>query len=523
MSFTGWFILFLTVQFIHFLGTWKLYEKAGRKAWEAAIPVYNAIVLLGIIKRPKWWVILLFIPIVNLIMFPVLWIETCRSFGYTTTKDTFLAILTLGFYIAYINYATDAQYRPDRELKAPTVVGEWVSSIAFAIIAATIVHNYFIRPYVIPSSSLEKTLLIGDYLFVSKFHYGARVPMSTVALPMIHDTIPLVKSKSYVFSDDYENRENAFANKFQLPYMRLPGLTSIKRNDIVVFGQPADTLRDMNKLTPDRSYYKPIDKKLNLVKRCVGIAGDSLEIRDGYIYINGERSILPPNAKPQWYHYVDTEGQKFSDAALMRYNVRFKEAYTTQDGKYLLNLTDEEAALIAKNPIVKSVTKKIDPKDKSDLELFPQSPLYRWNIDNFGPIYIPKKGATVALTKETIPFYKRIIREYEKNDLTFVNDDIYINGKKADSYTFKQDYYWMMGDNRQNSLDARRWGYVPFDHVIGKPIMVWFSVDNETGKIRWDRIFMTVTNGESKSYFWLGILSAALILFFVFKPKKKKA
>ncbi|TCP27009.1 signal peptidase I [Tenacibaculum skagerrakense] len=523
MSFTGWFILFLTVQFIHFLGTWKLYEKAGRKAWEAAIPVYNAIVLLGIIKRPKWWVILLFIPIVNLIMFPVLWIETCRSFGYTTTKDTFLAILTLGFYIAYINYATDAQYRPDRELKAPTVVGEWVSSIAFAIIAATIVHNYFIRPYVIPSSSLEKTLLIGDYLFVSKFHYGARVPMSTVALPMIHDTIPLVKSKSYVFSDDYENRENAFANKFQLPYMRLPGLTSIKRNDIVVFGQPADTLRDMNKLTPDRSYYKPIDKKLNLVKRCVGIAGDSLEIRDGYIYINGERSILPPNAKPQWYHIIDTEGQKFSEAALMRYNVRFKEAYTTQDGKYLLNLTDEEAALIAKNPIVKSVTKKIDPKDKSDLELFPQSPLYRWNIDNFGPIYIPKKGATVSITKETIPFYKRIIREYEKNDLTFVNDDIYINGKKADSYTFKQDYYWMMGDNRQNSLDARRWGYVPFDHVIGKPIMVWFSVDNETGKIRWDRIFMTVTNGESKSYFWLGILSAALILFFVFKPKKKKA
>ena len=523
MSFTGWFILFLTVQFIHFLGTWKLYEKAGRKAWKAAIPVYNAIVLLGIIKRPKWWVILLFIPIVNLIMFPVLWIETCRSFGYTTTKDTFLAILTLGFYIAYINYATDAQYRPDRELKAPTVVGEWVSSIAFAIIAATIVHNYFIRPYVIPSSSLEKTLLIGDYLFVSKFHYGARVPMSTVALPMIHDTIPLVKSKSYVFSDDYENRENAFTNKFQLPYMRLPGLTSIKRNDIVVFGQPADTLRDMNKLTPDRSYYKPIDKKLNLVKRCVGIAGDSLEIRDGYIYINGERSILPPNAKPQWYHIIDTEGQKFSDAALMRYNVRFKEAYTTQDGKYLLNLTDEEAALIAKNPIVKSVTKKIDPKDKSDLELFPQSPLYRWNIDNFGPIYIPKKGATVSITKETIPFYKRIIREYEKNDLTFVNDDIYINGKKADSYTFKQDYYWMMGDNRQNSLDARRWGYVPFDHVIGKPIMVWFSVDNETGKIRWDRIFMTVTNGESKSYFWLGILSAALILFFVFKPKKKKA
>ncbi|CAL2093925.1 signal peptidase I [Tenacibaculum sp. 190524A05c] len=523
MSFTGWFILFLAVQLIHFIGTWKLYKKAGRQAWEAAIPIYNAIVLLGIIKRPKWWVILLFIPIVNLIMFPVFWIETCRSFGFTSTKDTFLVIFTLGFYILYINYFTEAEYRKDRSLEAPKGVGEWVSSIAFAVIAATIVHNYFIRPYVIPSSSLEKTLLIGDYLFVSKFHYGARVPMSTIALPMIHDTIPLVKSKSYVFSDNYEERNTSFANKFQLPYMRLPGLTSIKRNDIVVFGQPADTLRDMNKLKPDRTYYKPIDKKLNLVKRCVAVAGDSLEIRDGYIFINGKRSILPKSAKPQWYHIVDTEGQKFSDAALRRYNVRFNEAYTTRDGKYLLNLTDEEAATIAKNPLVKSVTKKLDSKDKYDPDLFPQNPLYRWNGDNFGPIYIPKAGATVAITKESIPFYKRIISEYERNDLAIFGDDIYINGKKADSYTFKQDYYWMMGDNRQNSLDARRWGYVPFDHVIGKPVMVWFSRDNETGRIRWERMFTTVTNGESKSYFWLGILCAGVVLFFVFKPKKKKA
>ena len=523
MSFTGWFILFLVVQFIHFIGTWKLYEKAGRQAWEAAIPVYNAVVLLGIIKRPKWWVILLFIPIVNLIMFPVFWIETCRSFGFRSTKDTLLVILTLGFYIFYINYGTEATYRKDRSLEPPKGVGEWVSSIAFAVIAATIVHNYFIRPYVIPSSSLEKTLLIGDYLFVSKFHYGARVPMSTVALPMIHDTIPLVKSKSYVFSDNYEERNTSFANKFQLPYLRLPGLTSIKRNDIVVFGQPADTLRDMNDLKPDRTYYKPIDKKLNLVKRCVGIAGDSLEIRDGYIFINGKRSILPPNAKPQWYHIVDTEGQKFSDAALLRYNVRFAEAYTTRDGKYLLNLTDAEAATIAKNPIVRSVSKKLAPNHEYDADLFPQSPLHRWNIDNFGPIYIPKQGATVELNKETLPLYKRIIREYERNDLTFVNDDIYINGKKTNTYTFKQDYYWMMGDNRQNSLDARRWGYVPFDHVIGKPIMVWFSKDNETGRIRWERMFMTVTNGESKSYFWIGILCAGLVLFFVLKPKKKKA
>ncbi len=522
MSLTGWFILFLIVQVIHFLGTWKLYIKAGRKAWEAAIPIYNAIVLFGIIKRPKAWTFLLFIPIVNLIMFLVLWIETCRSFGYKTTKDTFLVIFTLGFYIYKINYSSQVVYDKDRSLKAPSVAGEWISSIAFAIVAATIVHNYFIRPYVIPSSSLEKSLLIGDYLFVSKFHYGARVPMSTVALPMIHDSIPLVKTKSYLFSDNFDKRKTSWMNKLQLPYLRLPALTKIKRNDIVVFGQPADTLLDMNKLRPDRNYYKPIDKKTNLVKRCVGIAGDSLEIRDGYIFINGKRSILPKSAKPQWYHEVDTDGKQFSLEALKRYNVRLSEAGTS-NGKYILNLTDDEAAAIAKNPIVKSVTKKINPKGSYDSNLFPHNPKYAWSGDNFGPIYIPKKGATVTLDSESIPFYKRIIQEYEKNELTFFNDDIYINGKKTNTYTFKQDYYWMMGDNRQTSLDARAWGYVPFDHVIGTPIMVWFSYDNVEGKVRWDRLFMTVTNGESKSYFWVGIVTALLVLFLVFKPKKKKA
>ncbi|WP_075343094.1 signal peptidase I [Tenacibaculum agarivorans] len=523
MSFTGWFILFLIVQLIHFLGTWKLYVKADRKAWEAAIPIYNAIVLLGILKRPKWWVILLFIPTVNLIMFPVLWIETCRSFGFKTTKDSILAIVTLGFYIFYISYFNDPKYDENRKLKAPTAIGDWLSSIAFAIIAATIVHNYFIRPYVIPSSSLEKTLLIGDYLFVSKFHYGARVPMTTVSLPMIHDSIPGLQTKSYVFSDDYENRNNSLINKLQLPYMRLPGLKKIKRNDIVVFGQPADTLRNMNILTSDRNYYKPIDKKTNLVKRCVGVAGDSLEIKDGYIYINGKRSILPESAKPQWYHIVDTGEERFSIPALKRYNVRLEEA-KYGNGKYFLNLTDEEAKAIAKNPIVKSVTKNLAPSgfyDKNQ-SLFPHNPMYPWSVDNFGPIYIPKKGATVELNAKTIPFYKRIIQEYEQNELTFFGDDIYINGKKVNSYTFKQDYFWMMGDNRQNSLDARAWGYVPFNHVIGTPVMVWFSYDKDTRKIRWDRMFRTVTNGESKSYFWIGILAFIGVLVFVFMPKKKK-
>ena len=275
MTFQQWFIFFLIIQVIHFLGTWKLYVKAGRKAWEAAVPVYNAIVLMQIINRPKWWVILLFIPIINLLMFPILWVETIRSFGKNSSMDTLLVIATLGFYIYYINYMEDVKYIENRSLKPRTATGEWVSSIAFAIIAATIVHTYVMQPYTIPTSSLEKTLLIGDFLFVSKFHYGARVPMTTVAAPMVHDTLPFVKIRSYL-------------NKPQLPYLRFPAIQKIKQNDIVVFSWPVDTVEQFFKRT-NRRIRKPIDKKSNYVKRCVGIAGDSLEIRDGYVFINGKK------------------------------------------------------------------------------------------------------------------------------------------------------------------------------------------------------------------------------------------
>jgi len=433
MTFKGWILFFLIIQVIHFLGTWKLYVKAGRQAWEAIIPVYNAIVLMKIINRPTWWTILLFLPIINLLMFPVIWIETIRSFGFTKRLDSFLVIVTLGFYIYYVNYATDATYIEDRSLKPRSELGEWVSSISFAIIAATLVHTYFMQPYTIPSSSLEKSLLVGDFLFVSKFHYGARVPMTTVAAPMVHDTIPILKKKSYLFSDDFNARKTSLLNKLQLPYMRVPGFQKIKRNDIVVFNQPADTLLDMNDFTPDRNYYKPIDKKTNLVKRCVAIAGDSLQIIDGYVYINGERTVLPDRAKPQYNFIVDTQGKQLSYNSLVnRYGMR--EGGQMQNGNYFLTLTDAEAAKIAKNPNVKSVTKQLQPKGVDD-NGFPHVPSLGWNNDNFGPIYIPKKGETVKLDKNSLPFYKRVIAEYERNDLVANGDEILINGKQVDSYT----------------------------------------------------------------------------------------
>ncbi|MCK5639119.1 MAG: signal peptidase I [Flavobacteriaceae bacterium] len=510
MTINQWFLFFLVIQVIHFLGTWKLYVKAGRKAWEAAIPIYNAVILMQIINRPKWWVVLLFIPIINLLMFPIIWVETIRSFGKNSNLDTFLVIITLGLYIYYINYIEDVTYIKDRSLKPRTAAGEWVSSIAFAIIAATLVHTYFMQPYTIPTSSLEKSLLIGDFLFVSKFHYGARVPMTTIAAPMVHDTLPIFKTKSYL-------------KKPQLPYLRFPALQKIKQNDIVVFSWPVDTVEQFFKKT-NRRIRKPIDKKSNYVKRCVGIAGDSLEIRDGYVYINGKKNILPDRARLQFKYIVNTNGKQLNVNSLRnRYHVR--EGGRTQDGNYILNLASDDASRLKNNPSVKNMKRIVAPKEEGE-NVFPNINYLNWNRDNFGPIYIPEKGKTVSLNIESLPFYKQIIVEYEKNNLKIEGDQILINGDPVSSYTFKQNYYWMMGDNRHNSEDSRYWGFVPFDHVVGKPVFIWFSWNSDgkgLSKVRWERLFTTVGgSGKPTSFFYpfLGLM-ALLYGYSVYRKKKK--
>ena len=512
MNVLQWLFFIFIMQIIHGLSTWKLYAKAGRKPLEAFIPIYNLVILMKIINRPRWWVFLLFVPIINLLMIPLIWIETIKSFGKNSTLDIVLVLLTLGFYITFLNYAAEKlTYIENRDLQPKTNTEDTIGSLLFAIIVATLVHTYIIQPFTIPSSSLEKTLYTGDFLFVSKINFGARTPMTTVALPMVHDSIPLTGLKSYLFNDDVTKKETSLLNKLQLPYFRFPALEKIKRNEIVVFNQPADTLRDMDNFKPDRNYYKPIDKKTNLVKRCVGIPGDSLEIRDGNIYINGKLDQLPQSAKAQYNFLVDTKGQTISqDALLHRYGAREGMKYENGDyaltntGEYFLTLTDKEAEAIANNPIVKGVKKHLTPKGE-DGGVFPHIASLGWNIDNFGPIYIPQKGKTIKLDLKTLPFYKRIIQEYEKNTLKVQGNDIVINGKVSTTYTFKQDYYWMMGDNRQNSLDARFWGFVPFDHVIGKPVFIWFSWDKDgkgINKVRWNRVF-SVVNGDSEPQSYL--------------------
>ena len=512
MTLIQWFLFFLIVQVIHFLGTWKLYEAAGRKKWEAAIPIYNAIVLMKIINRSPWWTILLFVPVVNLIMFPVVWVETLRSFGKNSTLDTLLGVLTLGFYIYYINYTQKLVYINNRSLEPTNKTADTVSSLLFAIVVATLVHTYIMQPYTIPTSSLEKSLLVGDFLFVSKFHYGARTPMTPIAAPMVHDTLPLLNVKSYLKVP-------------QVPYFRFFAMQEVNRTDIVVFNWPADTLFNMYKAA-DKRYDKPIDKKTNYVKRCVGIPGDSLSVKDGIVYINGKIMPMPERAKPQYSYTVTTDGNGFDQTYITKeLNITDGVYQSTQNTFYFRALTEESANRLRLNPIVKSVIRNIS--HEAEAAIFPYNT--KWNLDNLGPIYIPKKGVTVALNSKSLPFYKTIIREYEKNDLKVTGNEIRINGQIATTYTFKQDYYWMMGDNRHNSLDARYFGYTPEDHIVGKPVFIWMSLDpNGKGfnKIRWDRVFTTVSgDGQPQSYFkyfLIALIAYFGISYFVRKRKENK-
>ena len=562
MILSSWILFVLVIQVIHFLGTWRLYKAAGYKGWYAAVPVYNAFVLMKIIKRPYWWVLLLFIPTVNLIVFGAIWIETLRSFGKNTIKDTFLGLASFGLYIYTINYSNKPTHIPNRDLRSKTGIGETLSSMLFAIVAATIVHNYVMQPYIIPTGSLEKSLLVGDFLFVSKFHYGARVPMTAVSVPMVHDTVPFLKIRSYL-------------KKPQLPYLRLPALHKIKRNDIVVFSWPADTVRQF--FVREKRVDKPIDKKSNYVKRCLGIPGDTLEIINGFVHTNGVKNILPSRARVQYtfnaFSKKGVSSRKLLAAGFEDFNRKYKieniteNSYqkliphiigrigsTVEDFSVItkakglppglirqlglrvseiletnkeLTLTIEEANGLKSLEGIDSVKQRILRNKISNETFFPNKIPFNWNEDNFGPLLIPKKGMTISLTRDILPLYKKIIQEYENNTLELTPTEIKINGSVGTKYTFKKDYYWMMGDNRHRSEDSRFWGFVPEDHIVGKPVFIWFSIKGindgiKNWSIRWNRLFTTVDGpGERYSYFPFFIGFIIIWQGFVFIRKRK--
>ena len=561
MNFNEWLFFILTIQIVHFVGTWRLYTLAGRKSWEALIPIYNAIILMKIIKKPTWWVVLLFFPVINILIFGIVWIETIRVFGKRSKIDSLIVILTLGFYIMFINYSKSTKYFV--VINSNSTIEEWLSSMTFAIIAATIVHTYFIQPFIIPTGSLEKSLLIGDFLFVSKFHYGARLPTTAIAMPMVHDTIPLLKTRSYL-------------KKPQIPFFRIPGFQKIKRNDIVVFNWPADTVRQF--FVKETGVKKPIDKKSNYVKRCVGMPGDTLEIYNSEILINNKKSKMPEWARIQFtYNIYKKEGvssRKLKEFGVDDFTRKFKINNITQNSldklipyimgtqgnsinnfsvitgtnglpiklisdlglevkelignSKIINTTIDQVKTLKKSNNFDSITRNINEIKSYNESYFPNRITFNWNQDNFGPIIIPKKGGKIILDNKTYPLYKKIIEEYENNSVIRKSNAFIINNKKVNHYYFKQNYYWMMGDNRHKSEDSRYWGFVPEDHIMGKPIFIWMSIDNfndgiTNWKIRWNRVFSKV-NGEGKrvSYFPHFLVSIFVWQLIIYIRKKYK-
>jgi signal peptidase I len=539
MSLNEWLLLFLSSNLIIFGGSYKLFNLAGVESWKALIPFYNIIKHLDIINRPRWWIILVFIPVINLLMIPVIWVEYIKTFNHNSKLDRILVIVTLGFYIYYISYVSNKK-KYISQISFSNFERSF-GSIIYAIVIATIVHNYIIQPFVIPTGSLEKTLRVGDFLLVSKFHYGARIPSTVVSFPMVHDTIPIIKSRSYL-------------KKPQLPYLRIPGFQEIKNNDIVVFNWPADTVRRF--FVKEKGVIKPTDKKSNYVKRAIGIPGDSLEIRDGIVYLNGKENNLPDRAKPLFTYIVKSnEGVSSSKlinlevdgfirkfiiknlstdiyAEISKYILNISNngeneylIYTTDKGIPIklvrklsldireiidkekeLSLTHIDAIKIKNSNQFDTIYRAIEETNTSNSIFFPNNKRFSWNNDHFGPLYIPKAGDKIDLNIKTLPLYKKIITDYEFNDLKVVDEDILINGIKENEYVFKQDYYWMMGDNRYNSEDSRVWGFVPFDHVLGRPVFIWMSIEGlfngiENWNFRWDRVFTTIGfDGEPRSY-----------------------
>ncbi len=398
---------------------------------------------------------------------------------------------------------------------------EWLDALIFAVIAVTLINIFLFQNYRIPTPSMEKSLLVGDHLFVSKLAYGPRMPNTPLAFPFTQNTMPLAKGQSW-------------SNLILWPYKRLAGCGKVKNNDPIVFNFPAgDTVvveetttsyyeivrrsardlqaRDSYSGSPQKpaSYYlqmarndirskytiiyRPVDRRDNYVKRCIGIPGDSIFIKDGILYVNGK--IVEDNQTQQTTYVVQTNGTTINPKAFERLNIYRSDQSMISGSAYLLPLTRSNAETIRRFSNVSEVKSVISVKGEFAPYIFPYNPVYGWNEDNFGPIWIPVKGATVKLDTANLCLYERIIDVYEANELRVEGDKIFINNVPATSYTFKMNYYWMMGDNRHNSADSRYWGFVPEDHVVGKPKFIWLSLDKESKgikKIRLGRMFMKV-------------------------------
>jgi signal peptidase I len=513
--------VFVILSILYFLaaqvGLYKIFEKMGVEGWKALVPFYGTYLAVKMVKKSWLWTITYYIPFLGFVVWMGIIVELMKLLGKTSFKEHFLGVVFAGIYLPYIGFKEDVKFIGYEEAAKykKSFKREWADAIVFAVIAATLIRGFYMEAFTIPTSSMEQKLLVGDFLFVNKMAYGARVPNTPISFPFTHhsfpDWVPLVGGNQ------------SYSELIKFPYAKLPKMSDVERNDCVVFNFPAgDTvaieqpaqiyeqmIRDASvelnssldvarKAIHDNYTIKarPVDKKENYIKRCVGLPGDKLEIIDTKLMINDKEGYFDDHA--QFNYIVSTDGTGLNEKTLQKKKITTEPLRQVQGEptKYIMTLTNKAVEEVKLFTQVISVERMIQPKGYKvpwSLDpIFPNDSQYDWTVDNFGPILIPKKGTTVKLTTQTLPLYRRIIKNYENNDLRVEGETIYINDKVATSYTFQMDYFWMMGDNRHNSQDSRYWGFVPEDHIVGKAVFVWLSWDAQQGGIRWDRLFSFV-------------------------------
>jgi signal peptidase I len=522
------------------IGMYGMFKKAGIESWKAFIPFYNTWCMVEKMELKKYWFFLQFIPIVGAFITVWICIKFVEHFGRFSTLHHAAAVFVPFIYFPYLGFSNGERYAGKKVVDnyKKSAVREWIDAAAFAVVAATIIRTFVFEAYTIPTPSEEKTLLVNDFLFVSKFAYGPRIPNTPIAMPFVHHTMPFFNVKSY-------------SEAIYIPYTRWFA-SPVKRNDAMVFNFPVnDTLINdaEQRFGSQRTYYdevrdygreatwnshgseiitRPVDKRENFIKRCVGIPGDSIQIINGKLHVNGKKEDFFPKSERYYKITVPANSialsqqeveeikgtsndeniifQKIVEAAAKKlapkleafgiyarvsqddikpanYNEFFTK-FTTNE--FLVNITNDERVNLKLTDDYK-ITDTIFPVDN---RLFPYyNAAVNWSADNFGPIWVPKKGVTISLTPDNLIRYQRCIEVYEANKIENVGGKIMINDAPATTYTFKMDYYWMMGDNRHNSLDSRYWGFVPEDHVVGKASLIWFSWEKGP---RWKRLFNTI-------------------------------
>jgi signal peptidase I len=464
------------------LAYYRFFTRAGKAGWIGFVPFYNYYTHIVLVGRPKYWIALLFIPVVNFFVALTIHLDLYKSFDRFSYLHQVLGVALWPIYTCWIAFGDITYMGKATEMPKlkKSVAKEWMEAIVFAVFAATFIRWIYMEAYVIPTPSMESNLLVGDFLFVNKAQYGARTPKTVVQIPLTHGTIWGTDIPSYI-------------RTVELPHLRLPSFGKVERNDVVVFNYPVN---DHYNARRDDGFH-PLDLKTHYIKRCIGTPGDVIAIKQGQVYVNGEKTKNPENM--QFAYLIETKQPLTEDRAiqfLMDNNVRIdnnlRSGRTISRNFIIANTTPQNAEAISKLNVVKSIVAQIEEEGEIDPRIFPDSRYYPWNKDNYGDLKIPHRGMTIEVDEYSLAMYGSTIKAYEGHKEVKIDiDKLTVNGQELKSYTFNRDYYFMMGDNRHNSDDSRFYGFVPEDYIVGKASFIWMSFEsNESGfrKIRWNRL-----------------------------------